>query len=165
MASPPASVEEYLRRTEKPNAEYIDGVVRPKLLATTAHALLVFFVVQQLRRQGLDALPEVTVRLSPTKYFIPDAIAAEQIPCPYPTEPVFLCVEVLSPEDRLGPTLAKCEEYHAWGVPHCWVLDPLKQIAWDYPRGGEPTRLTTEATLQAGTVAIRLNELFEQLAK
>ena len=34
------------------------------------------------------------------------------------------------PEDRLGAMLSKCEEYHAWGVPFCWVIDPVKRTAW-----------------------------------
>jgi hypothetical protein len=29
---------------------------------------------------------------------------------------VHLCVESLSPEDRIGAVIAKCEDYHDWGV-------------------------------------------------
>ena len=39
----------------------------------------------------------------------------------------------LSPEAVLGATLAMCEEYHAWGVPFTWVIDPVKRAAWEYP--------------------------------
>lgn len=46
-----------------------------------------------------------------------DVIADRKHQDPYPTDLVLLCCEILSPEDRLGATLAKCEEYHAWGVP------------------------------------------------
>ena len=54
---------------------------------------------------------------------------ADGFPGPYPTEPVLLCCEILSPEDRLGAMLAKSEEYHTWGVPFCWVIDPAKLTA------------------------------------
>jgi len=37
-----------------------------------------------LEKQGLEALAEVTVRLSPTKYLVPDVIAAPVIQSPYP---------------------------------------------------------------------------------
>ena len=37
-----------------------------------------------LEKQGLEALAEVTVRLSPTKYLVPDVIAASVIQSPYP---------------------------------------------------------------------------------
>ena len=56
-----------------------------------------------LNRLGGEALPEITVRLSPTKYLDPDVSAAKHIESPYPTEPVLLCIESLSPEERLGP--------------------------------------------------------------
>ena len=156
-------VEEYLRRTEKPNCEYIDGVLYPKPMPTAFHGLLEFFLVEMLRRAGLQAAPEVTVRLSPTKYLVPDVIAAKHIQSPYPTEPVLLCVEILSPEDGLGAMLAKCEQYHAWGVPYCWVIDPVKRTAWEYPSGGEPSRIGGSGRLQAGEVAVDVEELFTQL--
>ena len=34
------SVEDYLRRTEKPLCEYLDGVLYPKPMPTTLHGLL-----------------------------------------------------------------------------------------------------------------------------
>jgi len=154
------SVEEYLRRTEKPNCEYFDGLLYPKAMPTGFHGLLEFFLVEMLRRAGLQAAPEVTVRISPTRYLIPDVIAAAQIQDPYPTEPVLLCVEILSPEDRLGAVLAKCEQYHEWGVPFCWVIDINKRTAWTYPAQGEPAHVEI---LEAGEIRIRVEQLFASL--
>ena len=91
----------------------------------------------------------------------PDVVAALVLQSPYPTEPVLLCCEILSPEDRLGAMLSKCEEYHAWGVPFCWVIDPVKRTAWEYHSGGEPTRVP--ATLRAGEISVPLEELFSAL--
>lgn len=71
-----------------------------------------------------------------------------------------LCVEILSPGDRLGETLATCEEYHAWGVPYCWVVDPVKQTAWEYHAQGEPVKIEAGGTLRAGELVIQLPELF-----
>ena len=78
----------------------------------------------------------------------------------YPTKPALLCVEILSPRDRLGAALAKCEEYHAWGVPHCWVIDPVKQTAWTYHAQQEPTKVERGGVLRAGQILIELPELF-----
>jgi Uma2 family endonuclease len=133
------SVEDYLRRTEKPYCEYVDGVLYPKAMSTRLHALIQKILMRLLDAQGVEALCEVHVRLSPTKYFIPDVIAAPAIQNPYPTEPVLLCVEVLSPEDRVGATLAKCD-------------------AWQYASGGEPEHIKRTGTLTAG----QLNELPRQ---
>lgn len=154
-------VDEYLRYSGKPNCKYREGVLCPKPMPTTFHGLLEFMLVVMLRKLGLQAAPEVTVKLSSTKFLVPDVIAAPVLQEPYPTAPVLLCCEIMSPEDRLGATLAKCEEYHTWGVPFCWVVDPVKRTAWEYHSGGEPLRVTS--TLRAESVSISLAELFSVL--
>ena len=154
-------VEEFLRLSEKPNCEYRDGVLYPKAMATTLHGQLQFILMLMLHRLGLRTASEVTVRLTPTKYLVPDVVAARSLQRPYPTEPVLLCCEILSPEDRLGPMLAKCEEYHFWGVPYCWVIDPAKRTAWEYHAGADPAKVT--GALRAGEHAISLEELFSAI--
>jgi len=154
-------VEEYLRLTEKPLSEYRNGVLYPKPMPTTFHGLIEFMLVAMLRKLGFQAVAEVTVKLSPTKYLVPNVIAAPVLQSPYPTEAVLLCCEILSPEDRLGTMLAKCEEYHAWGVPFCWVIDPVKRSAWEYHAAGEPMRAT--GALRAGELSVSLEELFSAL--
>ena len=159
------SVEEYLRRTEKPNAEYIDGVLYPKAMPTLLHSWIQRLLLTLLERQGTQAFPELTMRLNPTKYLTPDVAVVRRIEMPYPTEPVLLCIEILSPEDRVGAMLAKCEQYHAWGVPFCWVVDPVKRTAWEYHAGGEPVRLDETQALHAGELTVALPELFAELPK
>lgn len=154
-------VDAYLRLTEKPYREYRDGVLYPKAIPTRLHSIIQLALATMLRNQGASAFPELTLRISETKYLIPDVAVADDFPGPYPTEAVRLCCEILSPEDRLGAMLAKCEEYHAWGVPYCWVIDPVKRAAWEYHSGGEPVR-GTEA-LRAGDVAVSIGELFAAL--
>jgi len=155
------SVEDYLRLSEKPISEYRDGVLYPKAMPTKLHAAIEFQLVTMLRHLGLDSFAELTVRLSHTKYLVPDVVAAPVLQSPYPTEPVLLCCEILSPEDRLGTMLAKCEEYHVWGVPFCWVIDPVKRTAWEYLSTAEPERATV--ALRAGEYSISLQELFAVL--
>lgn len=159
------SLDEYLRTSYKPACEYIDGVLRQKPMPTKLHAWIEFMLVTLLRRQGVDALAEVTVRLTQTKFLIPDVIADARIAEPYPTEPVSLCVEILSPEDRLSAAFAKCEEYHSWGVPFCWVIDPAKQTGWQYHAGSDLMKVESSEALQAGTLSVRLAELFAEEPK
>jgi Uma2 family endonuclease len=137
-------IEEHLRLTEKPYREYRDGVVSAKTKPTKLHSIVQYTLLMLLRGRGVQALPELTVRISPTKYLVPDVSVAGDFPGPYATEPVLLCCEILSPEDRLGAMLGKCEEYHAWGVPFCWVIDPVKRTAWEYHAAAEPERVTAE---------------------
>ena len=155
------SVEEFLRLTEKPYREYRDGVVSSKAMPTKLHSIIQFALLMLLRDQGVTPLPELTVRISPTKYLVPDVCVAGEFPGPYPTEPALLCCEILSPEDRLGTMLGKCEEYHAWGVPYCWIIDPVKRTAWEYNAASEPVRVSE--TLRAGGLSVSLEELFSAL--
>jgi Uma2 family endonuclease len=154
-------VEEYLQLTEKPYREFRDGVVSSKALPTKLHAIIQRALLMMLQGQGAEAFPELTVRISPTKYLVPDISVAEDFPGPYPTDPVQLCCEILSPDDRIGNMLAKCEEYHAWGVPYCWVIDPVKRTAWEYHSGADPIPVTRALT--AGQISIDLAELFSAL--
>ena len=154
-------VEEYLRLTEKPYREYREGGVSAKAMPTKLHSVVQYALLILLRNQGVQPWPELTVRISSTKYLVPDVVVADDFPGPYPTEPVLLCCEILSPEDRLGATFSKCEEYHAWGVPYCWVIDPVKRTAWEYHLAGEPVRVGE--SLRAGELTVSLDELFAAL--
>jgi Uma2 family endonuclease len=154
-------VEEYLRSTEKPYCEYRDGVVTRKAMPTKFHALIQYALLMLLRNQGVQPFPELTVRVSPTKYLVPDVVVAGDFPGPYPTEPAVLCCEILSPEDRLGAMLSKCEEYHAWGVPFCWVIDPVKRTAWEYHSAMDP--VSVSGALNAGELSVNLQDLFAAL--
>lgn len=157
------SVEEYLARAEKPNAEYEDGIVYPKPMPSLPHSEIQFRVAELLRRQGARAFPELTVRLRPGMFRVPDVTVVEKVEGDYPTTPAVLCIEILSPEQGIGEMFAKCEKYHAWGVPHCWVIDPEKRTAWEYNRGGEPSKLPAGGVLRAGEFSIPLDELFAGL--
>ena len=155
------TVEEYLRMTEKPYREYRHGVLYPKPMPTSIHGVLEFMLALLLHRQGLQAGCEISLMMSSDKVLIPDVIAAQTLEQPYPTRPVMLCCEILSPKDRLVATLAKCEEYHEWGVPFCWVIDPEKRSAWEYHAGADPVHVTD--ALHAGEIVVHLTELFAAL--
>lgn len=155
------SVAEYLAITQKPNREYREGHITEKPMPTRLHALLQFALTAMLRAQNHPAYPELTVCLSPTRYLVPDVAVAPDFEGPYPVSPVTLCCEILSPDDKLGAMFSKCEEYHAWGVPYCWVLDPIKRSAWAYHANLEPEHST--GTLAAGDIYISTAELFSAL--
>lgn len=150
-----------MRLTGKPYFEYRDGEVTQKSMPTKFHSLVQLALQLLLMRQGVRAMQELTVRVSASRFLVPDVCVGEDFEGPYPTEPRLLCCEVLSPDDRLGAMLSKCEEYHTWGVPYCWVVDPVKRSAWEYHAGGEPKRVADE--LVAGDLKVKLVELFAEL--
>jgi Uma2 family endonuclease len=125
------------------------------------------YYIRQKYGEAFDPLPELTARLRKKKFYVPDvAIEDRAHPMegryPGPEDPVFLCVEVMSPPDRIGKVLGKCEEYHKWGVRHCWVIDPERKVAWEYtPDDTEPRRVTDGLT--AGPITLTLDEVFERV--
>ncbi len=173
-STPLISVEEYISRFveggEKPMCEYIDGELFPKSMATREHSQAQANIMRHVvlnNEEQFQALPELTTRLRTTKFFVPD-IAVEELARPIqgrypgPGDPVFLCVEIKSPDDRIGKLFGKCEEYHNWGVPHCWVIDPERKVAWEYtPDDPEPRKV--DAALSAGPIRIPLTEVFRRI--
>ena len=135
-------------------------------MPTWDHARIQALIIQFIgaRFPAFLALGELHCRLRDGQYLVPDVAIAEasKPQRPYPTEPIFACVEILSPEDKLGETFVKCEQYHAWGVPYCWVIDPETKAAWLYPKGSEPQRLSESDQLVSGEIAVPLSDLFNE---
>lgn len=163
------SVEDYLTASHRPNCEYEDGVLHPKPMPTWDHSIIQARLILLLMQHApsLIAAPEVTVHVRPGKFLVPDVVAQhrDQIQRPYPTEAVALCVEILSPDDRMSEVLAKCEEYHRWGVPTTWIVDPESRRAWIYRRTERLTEVPAAAgSLESdGGVSISLASLFSAL--
>jgi Uma2 family endonuclease len=160
-------VEEYLSTTYRPNCEYINGVLRPKPMPTRKHGLMQSWLAELIRRgfPEFEAASEVTVRIQPNRYLVPDLLVQrrDRIQDPYPIDPVHLCVEILSPDDRMSEVFAKCEEYHAWGVPDTWIVDPEALRGWVYRNGERPHEVADTGSLTAEDIAVSVAELFSVL--
>ncbi len=165
-ASVPAlvSVDEFLRTSYKPACDYIDGVLRQKSKPTFNHSKVQTRVatIVEGQRPGFDAATELTVKIREGKFLVPD-IAIQRVADlqtdAYPTKPVHLCVEVLSPGDRFSEVLSKCDDFLDWGVSMTWIIDPDKRRAWQYD-GGAPEQVPPHGLLVAGDLAIPLDEVF-----
>jgi Uma2 family endonuclease len=147
--------------------EYVDGVLIEKPVPDFLHGMLQAWLTYLLLtryRHEYFAASEVHSRVSPRQVRIPDiavqrrGVGVDEI---YPETPYILTIEILSPEDKLGAALAKCEVYHEWGVPYCWVLDPEKRHAWVYNKGDEPKRV--EDVLEAGDIRFTVTEVWAGL--
>jgi len=157
-------VSEYLSTSYKPACEYRDGVLTQKPMPTKKHARLQYLICRMIedRFTAFEASPELTVKLNADRFLVPD-VAVElraDSQSPYPTEPIPLCIEILSPDDRFGDVLAKAEESHAWGVPVVWILDPERGTAWQSTLGGHLDRVAADGALTAGEIRLPAGEVF-----
>ncbi len=97
--------------------------------------------------------------------FVPDVAVQrrEAIQDPNAKLPIYLCVEILSPRERLGEMLAKGEAYYNWGVPYFWVMDPETWIAGSYAKGEHPKEVAVDGELTAGKISIAMVEIVSEI--
>jgi len=131
------SIEEYLRTEYEPDCDYVDGELEDRNVGEYDHGYVQGELYARFRglRKSLGAYPalEQRLRVSPTKFRVPDLCVTlgkpdEQVF----NKPPFLCIEVLSPEDRMSRMQRRIREYFAFGVKYVWVIDPEERRAWIY---------------------------------
>lgn len=169
MASSTAiSVEEYLHTSYEPDCDYVDGELVARNVGEYKHSAIQLFLLRILlaleQTLHIRVRPELRMRVSSTRYRIPDIMVmlksqpVERVP----TRPPFLCIEIVSPEDRLTRIMEKVKDYLAFGVPHVWVVDPENRIAFSYTQEGGH-HVSDRLTTQNPEISIPLSELFAEL--
>jgi Uma2 family endonuclease len=73
-----------------------------------------------------------------------------------------ICIEVLSPEDRIQRMQERIEDYAEMGVEHIWLIDPVSRHAWVATPDGSHNRVETEFTVPGTPIRIVLAELFNE---
>ncbi len=159
------TIDEYLERHFEPETELIAGELRPKPLGTPSHSGLCVQLCLLLAGQAERArtFVELNLRVG-NDVLIPDVCVLREKPKPLPrdyiAEPPLLCIAVVSPSQRPSEMLAKCERYHEFGVPFCWVVNPVNRRAWEYHSGSGQREQTSALT--GGELSVSLNELFSE---
>ncbi len=132
-------VEEYLRTSfEGPDREFVNGEVVERNVGEKPHsavqARLIELFYELRRKYPLYSLPELRLKLSPRRYRVPDlaVFAGEQPAEDVPSSPPLIVVEVVSRDDRYTEVIRKLAEYHEWGVPHVWLVDPWMRKLYVY---------------------------------
>jgi len=159
-----ASVNEYLSTTYRPDCEYIDGVILERNVGERDHstlqgALIAWFYARR-KELRVAVFPEQRVEVSSTRFRVPDVCVtlgtpAEQIF----TKPPFICIEILSPEDRLSAMQERVTDYLGMGVPYVWILDPKTRLAYRWTADG--MHQVHELRTENPTIVVPLADLFE----
>lgn len=162
------SVEEYLHTVYRPDCDYIDGVVEERNLGEYDHARLQGLLLQWLmgleKRLKVWVVPEQRVRVKPARYRIPDICV---VVGPEPreqvfTQPPFLCIEILSVEDRMVRVQERIDDYLEFGVGYVWVINPQTRKAWIYTSEG--AREAKDGVLRTADpeIAVPLSEVLPE---
>jgi len=141
--------------------------VRERNMGEGPHsALQKFFIVYFAAREvelGVRVWPEHRVQVAPTRYRVPDVCLTRW------TEPMerilrtppLLCIEILSPEDRMGAMQEKIDDYRAMGVGVVWVVDPWRRLA--YQTDGRSLQQVDELRVRGTAIHVRTSQAFAGL--
>jgi Uma2 family endonuclease len=160
------SVDEYLRTAYDPDRDYVDGEVIERNVGERDHSnlqseLVTYFRVRR-RELKTHAYVEQRVQVSKTRFRIPDI-------CVYVGEnpkdrifrtPPFICIEILSPEDRVARTQARIDDYLKFGVAYVWVIDPSNRRVWAYSAEGSREIKDSILTTANPSLTVDLAEIF-----
>ena len=163
-AATQVSVEEYLRTVYRPDCDYVDGVVEERNVGERDHASAqteLAILLNRFRHTGLRAYTEFRMRVRERRYRVPDVLLTRGVPDePILTTPPLLCVEVLSPEDKLPRVEMRIHDYLDFGVPVVWLIDPVERRLWIYRRSGVDEITAGTITLDGTAVELRVSEIF-----
>ena len=102
------SVNDYLSTSFRPDCEYVDGVIVERNLGEWEHSrlqtALVVYLVSRKKHWGIHAVVEQRVQVKPNRFRVPDicVVAGPEPQEPILTRPPFLCIEILSKDDRMS---------------------------------------------------------------
>ena len=171
MATTPAllSIDEYLHTSYRPDVDFVDGEIEERTLGEYEHGrtqiLLGSFFVLHEKLWRVQAVTEQRIRVNGSRVRICDlAILHAKAPRERVTEtPPLLCIEILSPEDRLPRAQKVLADYLAMGVENIWLIDPIRRSAHTFNAQGlhhaDPTNLTVPGT----AIKLDLTEAFAAL--
>ncbi len=171
MATSPAllSIEEYLRTSYRPDADFVDGQIEERNLGEFEHATLQtaigsFFWAKR-KDWKIQPVTEQRIRVGEDKVRIAD-IAILRADAPREKvirTPPLICIEILSPEDRIPRAKLVLADYFAMGVPNIWLIDPIYRSAFVFDAQGlhdaDPAHLVVPGT----EIRLDLTEAFAAL--
>ena len=168
MSTAPAlmTMEQYLKTSFHPDVHFVDGEIEERNLGERDHgriqALIVAWFLSQEVRFGTFAVVEQRIQVTASRVRICD-VALLHASAPYEAvvkTPPFICIEVLSPEDRLSKAELVLADYLAMGVEHNWLVDPIRQIAYRYTNTGLQIAANNVLRVAGTDIELEMNALF-----
>ncbi len=162
-------VEEYLRTTYRPDRDYVDGEVLERNLGERAHSTLqgeIFYYFRAGKRKwNVFVFPGQRIQVAARRFRIPDICVyvggppKEQI---FRTPP-FICIEILSPEDRVARVQDRIDDYLKFGVRYVWVINPENRRVWVYTHAGSTEVKDGILRTEDPSLTVSLAEVFAGL--
>lgn len=160
-------LEEYLQTIYEPDCEYLDGELVERNMGETDHGslqnLIGSWLTQRPKQFGIQVASETRVQTKPRHFRVPDiVVTVGKLKSRILREPPFLCIEILSPEDRASRIRVKIDEYLAFGVRYVWLIDPEERRAWSLTSEGRQDATDVLSTTNPD-IQLSLSDLFAEL--
>jgi Uma2 family endonuclease len=134
-------VEEYLSTSYSPDCHFVEGLLVERNGGEKEHGRMQRALIRYLARyrdSGIEAWPEQRLNIRDNHYRVCDVCVTEGEPEAQIFSGALVCFEILSRKDTLHQLQEVIDDYLAIGVPHCWIIDPWKRVAYvALPRGFE----------------------------
>jgi Uma2 family endonuclease len=129
VAAVTLSVEEYLATSFLDgDREYLEGQIRERNMGEVPHSHLQtrFAIFFDAHCPEFWVGVAVRVQVKARRFRVPDIclVAGGKPIGRIVTDPPFLVVEVLSPEDRMVEMQERIDDYLSFGVKYVWIVDP-----------------------------------------
>lgn len=162
-------VEEYLRRTYRPDRDYVDGELRERHVGQYDHSRLQALILVELygheAEWNIHVLPEQRLKISATRYRVPDimVLAADAPRTRIIETAPLIAIEILSPDDTLSDVAERAEDYSEMGVQAVWILDPWQRKVYTYTAVPGLRQVASGEWLVRGPVRLNPAALFKRI--
>jgi len=159
------SVEEYSASVFRPDCDYVDGHILERNVGKKRHSHTQTYALAWFwnRREELKLEPyvEQRIQVAPRRFRVPDLLLM-RMPVPDEevfTQPPYLCVEVMSPDDTMSGLQDRLDDYIRFGVSNIWVIDPWKRRAWTVTEAGWRSALDGLLRTADGLIALPIADV------
>lgn len=129
------SLDEYLATPYEADCDFVDGCIEERNVGEWDHGRLQLkigaYLLTLCDRQGMCVVSELRIRVTSTRVRVPDLCVFLTNPNErVPSTPPFLCIEILSPEDRMSRVEVRINDFLNMGVSMVWIIDPETRQAY-----------------------------------
>ena len=159
------SLGEYLTTSYRPDCEYLEGELLERNVGEWDHSrlqmLLSNYLFSREKQFGILVVVEQRVQVKAKRFRIPDitVLTGSRPSGGIITEPPFLCIEILSPDDRMQQMQERIDDYLAFGVRYVWLIHPHTRRAFVYTSGEVTEVKDGVLCTEEPEICVRLSEL------
>jgi Uma2 family endonuclease len=163
------SVDEYLNTSYSPDCDYVDGEIVERNVGEREHSELqtelAIYLGALRKRYGFHVFAEQRIQVLANRFRIPDVcvVLGQRPSTSILLDPPFLCIEILSKDDRYSAMREKIADYRNFGVKYVWVIDPRTRKADIYGPTGVQEAKDGLLSTSDPDISVSLPELYRSL--